>query len=158
MIEHHNIDPLEYDQIVDGGLPLENILEPDLILRQMLENLPVKKWIFTNAGKNHALRVLNILCIKDQFQGLIYCDYSKKGFLCKPDPIIFVEAMKVVGVKSTNLCYLVDDSPSNIYAAKAQAWTTVHISKRPEDGVGHYNIKKIHDLPYVLPELWQYKR
>ena len=157
LIKHHQIDPIDYDRIVDGGLPLENILEADPKLRHMLELLPVRKWIFTNAGKNHALRVLNILQIKDMFEGIVYCDYSLKGFLCKPDLAIFPEVMEVAGVKRTDLCYLIDDSSSNIIAARKHGWNTVHIVNDQEKGVGDVNIREIYELPFVLPELWKYK-
>jgi pyrimidine and pyridine-specific 5'-nucleotidase len=38
------------DREVDGRLPLEQILKPDPELRHMLETLPMRKWILTNAG------------------------------------------------------------------------------------------------------------
>jgi pyrimidine and pyridine-specific 5'-nucleotidase len=156
LIEHHKIDPVDYDRIVDGGLPLENILSSDPKLRHLLESLSVKKWVFTNAGKNHAIRVLNILEVQDQFDGIIYCDYSQKGFMCKPDPEIFIEVMKLTGAKKPDLCYLIDDSSSNIIAAKTHGWNTVHIVNDLEKGVGHFNIKRIYDLPSVITELWQF--
>lgn len=37
------------DKEVDGSLPLDDIMKPDPVLREMLAGLKMKKWIFTNA-------------------------------------------------------------------------------------------------------------
>lgn len=34
----------------------------------------------------HAYRVLRILGVEDQVEGVIYCDYSDPNFSCKPEP------------------------------------------------------------------------
>ena len=39
----------------------------------------------------HATRVLKILQLEDQFDGLVYCDYSHPEFCCKPEPEFFFD-------------------------------------------------------------------
>lgn len=43
------IDHDHIDKEVDGSLPLDDIMKPDPVLREMLTGLKMKKWIFTNA-------------------------------------------------------------------------------------------------------------
>jgi FMN phosphatase YigB (HAD superfamily) len=38
------------------------------------------------ASLQHAERVLRILNLEDQIDGLVYCDYTDPDFVCKPEP------------------------------------------------------------------------
>ncbi|KAK9667457.1 Suppressor of disruption of TFIIS [Basidiobolus ranarum] len=156
LIKFHNIDPMEYDQKVDGSLPLEEILSPNPALRKMLQTLPMKKWAFTNAALPHAKRVLSILGIEDQFEGITYCDYSIPNFLAKPDIEQYKVAMKMANIQDPSLCYLVDDSEPNICTAKKLGWNTVHVTATPSktSTVADHQIVEITELPRALPELW----
>ena len=37
----------------------------------------------------HAMRVLRILGVEDQIEGVIFCDYADPKFACKPEPEYF---------------------------------------------------------------------
>lgn len=49
-LKHHNVDPLDYDDFVDGGLALDAALIPDPHMRACIQSITARKWIFTNAG------------------------------------------------------------------------------------------------------------
>ncbi|KAJ4834788.1 hypothetical protein Tsubulata_042667 [Turnera subulata] len=66
----YDFDYDEYHSYVHGRLPYEN-LKPDPVLRNLLLSLPIRKVIFTNADKVHALKVLNKLGLEDCFEGII---------------------------------------------------------------------------------------
>ncbi|XP_047330694.1 suppressor of disruption of TFIIS-like [Impatiens glandulifera] len=66
----YDFDYDEYHSFVHGRLPYEN-LKPDPVLRNLLINLPIRKVIFTNADKIHAVKALNILGLEDCFEGII---------------------------------------------------------------------------------------
>ncbi|KAI8262191.1 hypothetical protein K4K53_012368 [Colletotrichum sp. SAR 10_77] len=86
LVRHHQIDPMDFNAKVDDALPLENILKPDAELRQLLEDIDrdkVRLWLFTNAYVNHGKRVVKLLGIEDQFEGLTYCDYDDSYANCK---------------------------------------------------------------------------
>jgi len=51
LIKHHQVDPVDYDKFVDGGLPLEELLTPSQELKDILSRLKTDRWIFTNAGQ-----------------------------------------------------------------------------------------------------------
>lgn len=131
LIKHFSIDPAEYDKFVDGRLPLEQILRPNPELTALLHNLSLKGacYVFTNAGKGHASRVLKLLGINDYFSGIIYCDYSEPDFPSKPNRSAFTRAMHCANVSNPRLCYFFDDSIGNIRSAIEMGWNAIYIDE-----------------------------
>ncbi|KAF9080902.1 hypothetical protein BGX23_001521 [Mortierella sp. AD031] len=145
------------DNKVDGGLPLDTILKPDPELRAMIESMRIgKKWLFTNAGENHARRVVRILGLEGLFHGMTYCNYLEPQFVCKPDQKAFGKAMREAGVQDPALCFFADDSAPNVDMAVKIGWTAVHVVEKPKVPLtsGQYQIEALVDLPTVLPQLW----
>ncbi|OMO62032.1 HAD-superfamily hydrolase, subfamily IA, variant 3 [Corchorus capsularis] len=66
----YNFDYDDFHSFVHGRLPY-TMLKPDPVLRNLLVSMPIRKVIFTNADKNHALRVLKRLGLEDCFEGII---------------------------------------------------------------------------------------
>ncbi|KAK4342920.1 hypothetical protein RND71_038736 [Anisodus tanguticus] len=66
----YDFDYDEYHSFVHGRLPYEN-LRPDPVLRSLLLSVPIRKVIFTNADKIHALKVLSKLGLEDCFEGIL---------------------------------------------------------------------------------------
>ncbi|KAK0585418.1 hypothetical protein LWI29_028180 [Acer saccharum] len=66
----YDFDYDEYHSFVHGRLPYEN-LKPDPVLRSLLLDLPLRKIIFTNADKVHAVKALSRLGLEDCFEGII---------------------------------------------------------------------------------------
>ncbi|KAF9292022.1 hypothetical protein BGZ68_000590 [Mortierella alpina] len=145
------------DEKVDGSLPLEEILQENIPLREMIKSMNIeKKWLFTNAGKNHALRVVKVLGLEGLFDGLTYCDYQEPNFICKPEAESFYKAMTDAGVVHPSNCYFVDDSAANVDKALDIGWTAVHVADDPVvSNFGHFQIGNILELPKVLPEFWE---
>lgn len=112
LVRHHKIDPLEYNAQVDDALPLEGIIKPNPELRQMLQDIDKSKvtmWLFTNAYKNHANRVIRLLGIEDLFDGLTFCNYAEEPLLCKPHPDMYKKAMREAGVERVEDCFFVGE-------------------------------------------------
>lgn len=113
---HHKIDPLEFNREVDDALPLDNVITPDPQLRKLLADIDrkkVKPWLFTNAHITHGQRVVKLLGVQDMFEGITFCDYSKRPFVCKPHPEMFQKAEEESGVQSVESCYFVGKSVQN---------------------------------------------
>ena len=76
---HHDIVPEEFLKYVhDIDL---SFMKNDLILKEELENLKVKKFIFTNGSQEHANNITSHLGINDLFDGLfdiVDAEYSPK--------------------------------------------------------------------------------
>ncbi|XP_014493596.1 uncharacterized protein LOC106755887 [Vigna radiata var. radiata] len=64
----------EYNSFVHGRLPYNVLLKPDPVLRGILQSLPIRKIIFTNADSNHAISALKILGLDDCFERIISFD------------------------------------------------------------------------------------
>ncbi|CAO3657408.1 unnamed protein product [Mucor hiemalis] len=140
LTKHHSVDPIHFE------------------LKHMLRGLNCRKWVFANAYKVHALRCLTLLGIENEFDGLTYTNYLKPDFNCKPEPESFLRAMEDAGVTDPSLVYFVDDSALNIDAAQKLGWTTVHVADdASKSNHGDYQINDIHELPQVLPELWEHR-
>ncbi|KAJ7283549.1 pyrimidine 5-nucleotidase [Mycena rebaudengoi] len=143
LILHHD-DPVDFDRKCDGSLPLEDLISPNPRLRTLIEDIDrtkTKVWALT---KCHAERVLRILNLDDQIDGLIFCDYQQPNFACKPDAQFYHKALEKAGVSDPADCYFVDDSRSNVDAARALGWG--HCAHFCEKGLVHVEggkVKKI---------------
>ncbi|KAJ7129564.1 pyrimidine 5-nucleotidase [Mycena epipterygia] len=125
LILHHDVDPVDFDLKCDGSLPLEDLISPNPALRKLLQDIDRSKanvWALTNAYRPHAERVLRILNLDDQIDGLIYCDYQQPNFVCKPDAQYYHEALEKAQVSDPSNCYFVDDNRVNVDAARALGW------------------------------------
>ncbi|KAK0537428.1 hypothetical protein OC842_001640 [Tilletia horrida] len=152
LVRHHKIDPLEYDRLCDQSLPLDTVLQPDERLKKLLAKIDRTKCrviALTNAYKVHAHRVLNCLEIAHFFEEVIYCDYSKPNFACKPEKEYFDGALaSLSGLDASEFeipppphhhigkTYFVDDSALNTRAARDVCkWHhVVHFKERMDDG------------------------
>ena len=65
---HHDIPPKEFlDYVHDIDL---SFLDEDKVLRNELENMKLKKFVFTNGSKEHVKNITTTLGINDQFDGV----------------------------------------------------------------------------------------
>jgi len=152
---HHEVDEDDYLAYVHD-LPLEEFISPDPRLRSMLESLPQKKWIFTNADADHAKRVLKVLGIEDCFSGII--DVRALDFLCKPDRKAYVRALDLAGEANPENCVLLDDSIRNLTPAHQAGYTTVLVGSTEQNQAADYTIESLKDLPQVFKQLWSFKK
>ncbi|XP_074329838.1 phosphate metabolism protein 8-like isoform X2 [Apium graveolens] len=80
----YDFDNEEYFSFVHQRLPYAK-LKPDPVLRSLLLSLPIRKVIFTNADKVHAVTVLICLGLKDCFEEIICFETLnpiKSGTVC----------------------------------------------------------------------------
>ncbi|KAL9115256.1 MAG: hypothetical protein Q9227_001050 [Pyrenula ochraceoflavens] len=161
LVQHNQVDPLEFNRQVDDALPLDDILKPDPALRSLLESFDsrkVKLWLFTNAYITHGRRVVKLLGVDDLFEGITYCDYATKEMICKPYPAMFEKAEMESGVLNTTECYFVDDSYSNCVASAARGWNTVHFVEpdvpHPSPKASEYQISHLSELKSCFPRLF----
>lgn len=149
---YHNIDESKYLRYVHD-IPLHQYLHPDLELRELLLNLPQKKWIFTNSDQKHSERVLRALDIYDLFDGIL--DINKFKFVNKPNPLVYKYALELIGNPPPTDCIFLDDSWRNLVPAKKLGITTVLVSKNSPKSVADFTISTIHQLA-TIPGLLEY--
>jgi pyrimidine 5'-nucleotidase len=112
--EHHQVDTQEYLAYVHD-LPLQDFLTPNPFLRDVLESLPTRNLIFTNADAAHARRVLKALELADLFDTVV--DVNAIAPYCKPMPESFAIAMDLADEPDPRKCVMIDDLPRTTRAA-----------------------------------------
>jgi putative hydrolase of the HAD superfamily len=143
----YHIDEADYLAFVHD-VPVETLIQPDPLLRRVLEQYSQRKVIFTNADVNHANRVIRALGFDGLFDQIIdICAISPH---CKPQLPAFHIALSLADESDPGRCLLADDTPANIKAALEFGFQAVLVgSPHPDDG--HYpSIPRLHDLPMIL--------
>ena len=126
-------------------IPLETVLQPHPPLAALLDALPQRKVIFTNAHAAHAQRVLKALGIEEHFEQIVDI-YAVQPY-CKPHPQAFQAALNLIG-ESPEACLLIDDSPKNLETALSLGFSALSVGRHSSDGIPHINT--ILDLRDVL--------
>jgi putative hydrolase of the HAD superfamily/pyrimidine and pyridine-specific 5'-nucleotidase len=155
------------EQAIDGFLqavhdiPVHDLLQPDQELRQMLLRMDpsVPRYIFTASVRDHAMRCLQALGIADLFVDIIDC--KRCELETKHSPQSFEIAMQAAGVNDPEHCLLLDDSLTNVKAARKVGWRSVLVGRVGRDcgkpvtsEHAELEIDRIHHVPTVLPELF----
>ena len=164
LVKHHKIDPLAYNAEVDDALPLDGIMKRDEGLIKFLKTFDrskVKLWLFTNAHITHAQRVIRLLGVEDQFEGITFCDYRRLPLVAKPYTEMFDKAEKDAGLPQGGGggCYFVDDSRLNCTAARARGWGVVWKAEEgddlPEGEKELRGVRKLEDLRGIWPDFFK---
>ncbi len=134
---------LDYVHDVD----LSVMLKPAPVLSTVLAQYPnLIKWIFTNASREHAERVLRYLQLREHFSGII--DITDVMPWCKPYPESFHIAFKIVGVTDPARCIFIDDRVDNVTAALDLGIQPILVSPHPHADIP--TIEILEHLPRVL--------
>jgi putative hydrolase of the HAD superfamily len=128
----HAVDPDDYLAYVHD-IELKDLVRPAPALRALLELIPGRKAVFSNASRAHAHRVLGQLELHDAFEAVI--GLEDLGYVPKPQPEAFRAALDRVGADAVGST-LIDDLRPNLATAKRLGLRTVWVSseKGPTDG------------------------
>ncbi len=143
----HGVVPEHFYRFVHD-IPLDEYLAPDAELRRMLESLPQRKIVFSNADRGHIQRVLSILEVSDLFDGIV--DIFATGFACKPLDAAYRIARQKAGSPAAAGCMLVDDLSRNLVPAGNLGWKTVLVHNAAPDGAADHQIETIYRLAELL--------
>ena len=149
---HHDIPPKEFLKYVhDIDL---SFMKKDLVLRKELENLNMRKLIFTNGSVDHAKNVLSHLGIDDLFENIF--DITDAEYQPKPEPKAFDLMTKKFDLDPGETIY-VEDIAKNLSIGKERGCTTVWLINNEEWGKMEsdkdYIDYKIENLSLFLKEL-----
>ena len=117
------IDPDDYLSYVHD-VSVSETLAPNARLGRVLTELPWRKVIFTNASAEHAVRVLEVLGVRDHFERIY--DIRATGYIGKPDPAAFHPVLDSLGVAAAD-CIVLDDSLANLRTARLLGMVTVWV-------------------------------
>jgi putative hydrolase of the HAD superfamily len=142
---HYGVDPQDYLAYVHD-IPVEDYISPNEALEEALSRIEAEKVIFTNASKEHALRVLRALGVEHHFSRII--DIRALGYACKPEQEAYERLLEILGAKEEE-CIIVDDSARNLRPAKELGMITVLVGDGPKEGVD-FSIKEAADVGEVF--------
>jgi len=141
------VDTEDYLAFVHA-VPLERYIHPDPATRAMLTGLPGRKFIFTNADRAHAERVLKVVGLERLFDGIL--DVHVIAPYCKPMPGSFELALKAAGRPDPASCVLIDDQARITRAAREQGLFAVLMGKDGPSPDADAVIARLTDLPAAL--------
>ena len=149
---HHDIPPKEFLKYVhDIDL---SFMKKDVVLRDELEKLNMRKLIFTNGSTDHAKNVLSHLGIDDLFENIF--DITDAEYQPKPEPRAFDLMTKKFDLDPCETIY-VEDIAKNLSIGKERGCTTVWLINNEEWGKMEsdkdYIDYKIENLSLFLKEL-----
>jgi putative hydrolase of the HAD superfamily len=127
LMRHHGTDPYHFLQETHRLIKLPEMVIQVKRLRHMLQNLNGRKVIFTNAPKNYALRVLDLLGIGDMFE-LVFSVESAK-FHAKPSARGFQMLLKNLQAKPSD-CIMLEDNLPALMTAKRLGMQTIWVTKK----------------------------
>ncbi len=125
-------------------------LKKDPLLVKMLSDLPVPKSVFTNSPLEHALRVLDFLEIRDQFEHIF--DLRFNQLLGKPNITAFRRVLDAIALQPEEVM-LVDDRLDTLLVFKEMGGRTVLVDESSiRDSIpnGTPRISDVKELPRHL--------
>jgi putative hydrolase of the HAD superfamily len=152
LAEHEGIDAHDYLVYVHD-IPLEEYIGPKPALGAMLEEIPLRRVVYTNATAEYARRVLGVLDVIEHFEDVV--GIEDVGLLNKP----YQEAYERVLVRLDAWgpeCIMVEDSARNLRPAKALGMTTVLVNALPDWSVD-YVVGDVLQVGQVVSKLLQEK-
>jgi len=152
LVERFELDLDEYLHHCHG-VDLSDLLEPDPRLRALLERLPVRRAVLTNAPRAHARQVLGLLGIADLMEQVIALE--DLGYVPKPAATAFGTALARLDA-GADACLFVDDTLSFVEAAARHglhaAWMAPPGAGAPADA-RHHVIHDVHQLEELVRRL-----
>jgi len=124
LIQNHGADPEEYlDFVHDIDVPSR--LSENSSLRTMLNELPQRKFVFTNGSLCHARRVLDCLKIDGCFEEIF--DIRVSDYVPKPHRPPYDAVLASTGLSGPD-CVMVEDSLENLHTASALGMKTILVA------------------------------
>lgn len=125
---------------------VEEYIGPQPELRAMLQALPQRLYVFTNAPCVYAARTLEALGIADLISGVF--DIETTGGLPKPECGCYDQVLEEMGVAAERIA-LLEDTEANLTPAADLGMLTIKVGPPPPSG-NHLYLEDLLDLPKLL--------
>ncbi len=145
LMEHHDVDPVDYLDYVHAVDFSPVLADPDL--DTALGKLGGRKFIFTNGPIAHVSEVLARLGIAGHFDDVF--DIVDADFIPKPSPEIYRRMLDAHGIDPARTA-MIDDLPKNLAPAAALGMVTVWL--RSEVGAADFGAWEAH-IHHVADDL-----
>jgi putative hydrolase of the HAD superfamily len=127
LMRHHGVDAYHFLKETHAFMDLPNMVVQVKRLRHMLQQLHGRKCVFTNAPREYAMRVLEIMGIEDCFE-LVF-SVESTHFHGKPSPRGFAMLLRTLKVNASQ-CVMFEDNLPALMTAKRLGMRTVWISQK----------------------------
>jgi putative hydrolase of the HAD superfamily len=127
LMRHHGVDAYHFLQETHALMDLPNMVIQVKQLKNMLNSLSGRKCVFTNAPREYAIRVLELMGIADCFE-LIFSVESTK-FHAKPSLRGFQMLLKTLRAKPSD-CVMLEDNLPALMTAKRLGMQTIWVTKK----------------------------
>ena len=133
LVAEHDVDVHDYLTFVHD-IDVAAYIDPDPALGAMLDAIPLRKAIYTNATSEYAWRVLRRLDVGGRFERVI--GIEEVGLRNKPYHDAFEQVLSMLGTHGAE-CIMVEDTARNLQPAKALGLTTVLVDAVPDGSVDY---------------------
>ena len=151
LMRHHDVDPRDFLRQTHQFHDLASLVVAERGLKAMLERLPGRKIIFSNAPFSYTRRILAITGIGRCFDAV----YSIERLRFKPKPATqsFLRLLRIEGLAARS-CIMVEYSLPNLRTAKRLGMTTVWVhpgTRRPP--YADVQVASVLELPRRLRQI-----
>jgi putative hydrolase of the HAD superfamily len=151
MMRHHGTDPDHFLWHTHQFPELPQMVVHEPQLRQVLQRLPGKKLVFSNAPQHYARAVLQLLRIDDLFDDLFAIEHTR--YQPKPSIAGFRRLLNKHRLNPAR-CVMVEDAAENLQAAKRLGMRTVWVNNtRRAPAYVDVKIRTVMELPRAMSRL-----
>jgi len=151
MMRHHGTDPDHFLWHTHQFPELPQMVVHEPQLRQVLQRLPGKKLVFSNAPQHYARAVLQLLRIDDLFDDLFAIEQTR--YQPKPSIAGFRRLLNKHRLNPAR-CVMVEDAAENLQAAKRLGMRTVWVNNtRRAPAYVDVKIRTVMELPRAMSRL-----
>ena len=125
LVRHHGVDPRHFLHETHQFEDLQRMVVFERGLQAMLQRLPGRKIIFSNAPRHYTEAILRLAGIRQAFDAV----YSIEQLRFRPKPALsgFLRILRRERLEA-RLCIMVEDSLTNLVTAKRLGMRTVWVS------------------------------
>ena len=151
LMKHHGTDPDHFLWHTHQFPQLRQMVLRQPRLHHVLQGLPGRKVVFSNAPEQYARAVLKLLRVDDLFEDVFAIEHAH--YKPKPQVAGFRHLLRQYRLQGAQ-CVMVEDSAENLLTAKKLGMHTVWVSTAPSTP-SHVDVKvrTVLDLPRVLAKL-----
>lgn len=151
MIRHHGTDPEHFLWYTHQFPELHRQVLREPRLRHVLQKLPGRKLLYSNAPQHYARAVLELLRVDDLFDDVFAIEHAR--YRPKPEMAGFRSFMRKYRLNPAR-CVMVEDSAENLLTAKRLGMKTVLVgaaARRP--AYVDVKIRNVLELPRAMSRL-----
>lgn len=151
LMRHHGTDPHHFLRETHRFPELDRMVVSDRAALASLARLPGRKVLYTNSPSHYAAAVLEVLGIAGRFDAIYAVEQVR--FQPKPQPGGFRRLLKAERLQPAR-AVMVDDTLSNLRAARRLGMRTVWVSRAPRSpSYVDVRVASVQELPRLADNL-----